>query len=241
MKVRDNMGILRLPEDDKLIRSILPRVDYSNALTPDCSPELLAKTCDEALRFGFAAVAVYPMSIEYVAKRLAGSSTNPQMATGFPTGNHLTEAKLFEAQLGLDQGAKEIDMVISIQRFLAGDYNYVGDEISRMVELCKAYNVGVKVIIEVGFLKNDEIKIKAGSLAVAGGAEFIKVGTGWWGRANCHDVELLVENFGDKAKIKASSGILSLEDMDTYIKIGATKCAGRIEIVNQLDAMGFIL
>ena len=235
------MGILKLPQDDKLIRSILPKVDYSNALVPDCSPELLAKTCDEALRFGFAAVAVYPMSIEYIAKRLAGSSTNPELAAGFPCGNHLTETKLFETKLGLDQGAKEVDMVISIQRFLAGDYNYCEDEICRMVELCAGYNVGVKVIIEVGFLKSDAMKIKAGSLAVAGGAEFIKVGTGWWGRANCHDVELLVENFGDKAKIKASSGILSLEDMDTYIKIGASRCAGRIEIVNQLDAMGFVL
>ena len=235
------MGILRLPQDDKLIRSIIPKVDYSNALTPDCSPELLAKTCDEALRFGFAAVAVYPMSIEYVAKRLEGSGTNPQIATGFPCGNHLTETKLFEAKLGLDQGAKEVDLVISIQRFLAGDYNYCEDEIRKMVELAAGYSVGVKVIIEVGFLKNDEMKIKAGSLAVAGGAEFIKIGTGWWGRANNHDVALLVENFGNKAKIKASSGILSLEDMATYIEIGASRCAGRIEIVNQLDAMGFVL
>lgn len=235
------MGILRLPDDDKLIRSILPKIDYSNALTPDCSTELLAKTCDEALRFGFAAVAVYPMSIPYVVKRLEGSSTNPEIAVGFPCGNHLAETKLFEAKLALDQGVKEIDMVISIQRFLAGDYNYCEDEMRRMVELAKGYNVGVKVIIEVGFLKNDEMKIKAGSLAVAVGAEYIKIGTGWWGRANCHDVELLVENFGDKAKIKASSGILSLEDMDTYIKIGASRCAGRIEIVNQLDAMGFKL
>ena len=235
------MGILKLPNDDKLIRSILPKIDYSNALTPDCSPELLSKTCDEALRFGFSAVAVYPTSIEYVANRLLGSSTKPQMATGFPSGNHHMETKLFEAKFGLDLGAKEIDMVISIQRFLAGEYGYVQEEIIRMVELAAEYKVGVKVIIEVGFLKNDEMKIKAGSLAVAGGAEFIKIGTGWWGRANCHDVELLVEHFGNKAKIKASSGILSLEDMANYLEIGASRCAGRIEIVNQLDAMGFIL
>ena len=235
------MGILRLPEDDVLIRSVLPKVDYSNALVPDCSAALLEKTCDQALEYGFSAVAVYPMSIEYVAKRLEGSSTRPQLATGFPCGNHLTETKLFEAKLGLDQGAKEVDMVISIQRFLNGDYNYCEDEIRRMVELAAGYGVGVKVIIEVGFLKNDDMKIKAGSLAVAGGAEFIKVGTGWWGRANCHDVELLVENFGSKAKIKASSGILSLEDMVNYINIGASRCAGRIEIVNQLAAMNFKL
>ncbi len=233
------MGILSLPKDEALIRSILPKIDYSNALTPDCSNELLAKTCDQALKYGFAAVAVYPTSIPYVISRVKGSSTHAQIATGFPCGNHLTETKLFEAKLALDAGVDEVDMVISIQRFLNGDYNYVEDEIRQMVELAAKYNVGVKVIIEVGFLKNDEMKIKAGSLAVAGGAEFIKIGTGWWGRANAHDVALLVEHFGDKAKIKASSGILSLEDMVNYINIGASRCAGRIEIVNQLEAMGF--
>jgi len=235
------MGILRLPEDDALIRSMLPKIDYSNALNPDCSSELLKKACDQALKYAFATVAVYPMSIEYVAKRLAGSSTKALLAAGFPTGNHLTETKLFETKLGLDQGAGEVDMVISIQRFLNGDYAYCEDEIAKMVELCAGYDVGVKVIIEVGFLKNDEMKLKAGALAVAGGAEFIKVGTGWWGRANNHDIELLVEHFGHKTKIKASSGILSLEDMAHYFHIGASRCAGRIEIVNQLQTMGFVL
>jgi len=231
--------VLKYPEDEPLIRSILPKIDYSDALVPDCSNERLSKTCDDALKYGFAAVAVYPMSIEYVAKRLAGSSVHTQIATGFPCGNHLTETKLLEAKLGLELGANEVDMVISIQRFLNGDDNYCLEEIHRMVELAAGYNVGVKVIIEVGFLKNDEMKIKAGSLAVAGGAEYIKLATGWWGRANSHDVALLVENFGDKVKIKASSGIISLEDMANYISIGASRVAGRIDIVNQLEAMGF--
>jgi len=234
------MNIFKYPEDEALIRSILPKIDFSNALVPNCTDKLLAETCDHALKYGFAAVAVYPMSVEYTAKRLAGSSTKAQIATGFPCGNHLTETKLFEAKLGLEQGAKEVDMAISIQRFLNGDYDYCQEEIHRMVELAAGYGVGVKVIIETGFLDNDEMKIKAGSLAVAGGAEFIKLATGFWGRANSHDVALLVENFGAKAKIKASSGIVSLEDMAHYIDLGASRCAGRIEIVRQLEAMGFV-
>jgi len=233
------MNILKYPEDEALIRGILPKIDYSNALIPECTNKRLEETCDAALKYGFAAVAVYPTSIEYVVKRLSGSSTKPQIATGFPCGNHLTETKLFEAKLGLEQGAKEVDMVISVQRFLNGDYDYCLEEIQRMVELAAGYGVGVKVIIETGFLENDEIKIKAGSLAVAGGAEFIKLATGFWGRANSHDVALLVENFGAKVKIKASSGIVSLEDMANYIDLGASRCAGRVEIVNQLETMGF--
>ena len=233
------MGILKLPKDDALIRSILPKIDYSNALVPDCSDDLLKKTCDDALKYGFAAVAVFPTSIEYVAKRLKGSSTNAQIAVGFPCGDNLTQTKLLEAKLGLEQGAGEVDMVISIQRFLNGDYNYCLEEIQQMVELAAGYKVGVKVIIENGFLKNDEMKIKAGSLAVEGGAEYVKLATGWFGRANSHDIALLVEHFGDKAKIKASSGIISLEDMANYINIGASRVAGRSEITAQLEAMGF--
>lgn len=235
------MAILSLPKDDKLIREILPKIDYSNALMPDCSDALLEKTCDEALRYGFAAVAVYPTSIEYVIKRLKGSPVHSEIAVGFPSGNHFTEAKLKEAEVALDMGVDEIDVVISIHKFVNGDYNYCADEMRRMVELGNKYNVGIKCIIETGFLKDDAMKIKAGQLAVDAGAEYIKIGTGWWGRANNHDIELLVQNFGDKAKIKASSGILSLEDMAHYIEIGASRCAGRIEIVNQLEAMNFKL
>ena len=232
------MSILKLPKDETLIRSLLPKIDYSNALIPDCSNELLAKTCDQALKYGFAAVAVYPTCIAYVAKRLENSSTKTQIAVGFPCGNNLTETKLLEAKLGLEQGANEVDMVISIHRFLNGDYSYCREEIRQMVELAAKYKVGVKVIIENGFLLNDEMKIKAGTLAVAGGAEYVKLATGWFGRANSHDIALLVEHFGDKAKIKASSGVISLEDVASYINLGASRVAGRIDLVNQLEAIG---
>ena len=233
------VSILSYPKDEAVIRELLPKVDYSNALIPNCTLPLLEKTCDDALKYGFAAVAVYPTCIEYVIRRLEGSKVHSQIAVGFPSGNHLPEAKLREAEVALDMGVKEIDVVMSIYRFLNNEYAYVEKDIKQIVDAAAKYDVGVKMIIEVGFL-NDVQKIVAGKIAVNAGVEYIKTCTGWWGRANAHDITMLAENFGDKAKIKASGGILSLEDMLTYTSLGASRCAGRIEIVNQLETMGFL-
>jgi len=88
------MKLLKCPQDITKIKSVISKIDYSNALIPNCTQELLEQTCDEALKYGFAAVAVFPISIEYVVNRLKGSPVNAQIAVGFPCGNHFTEVKL---------------------------------------------------------------------------------------------------------------------------------------------------
>lgn len=78
------VNFLQCPRDNETVKSIISKIDYSNALVPNCTSELLEKTCDEALLYGFAAVAVFPSCIEYVAKRLQNSKVHAQIATGFP-------------------------------------------------------------------------------------------------------------------------------------------------------------
>lgn len=232
--------LLKCPEDHETIRNILSKIDYSNALVTNCTKELLKSTCDDALKYGFAAVAVFPSSIEYVVDRLKGSPVHAQIPVGFPCGNHLTAVKLKEAEIGLNMGAKEVDMVMNLNRFFDKDYNYVRDEVRQMVELAKGYQVGVKLIIEVGYL-TDEQKLIAGSLAVEGGAEYIKTCTGTTsGRATMHDIALLKNAFGDAIKLKASGGIASLEDAGSFIELGASRSAGRSNMVEQLEVIGYL-
>src|SRR5665648_1004390 len=95
------MKILKYPQDIATLKNIISKIDYSNALIPNCTRELLEKTCNEALKYSFAAVAVFPICSEYVANRLKGSSVNSQIAVGFPCGNHFIEVKLKEAEMGL--------------------------------------------------------------------------------------------------------------------------------------------
>lgn len=233
------MRLLRLPEDEQLVKNVISKIDYSNALIPNCTDELVVKACEEALEYGFAAVAVFPDCVDAIVKRLEGSNVNSQVAVGFPMGNHKTVTKLLEAKTALDAGVREVDMVMNLHRFFNQEYNYVQDELQQMVELAAGYDVKVKLIIETGYL-SDEQKLIAGKIAVAGGAGFIKTCTGFGpGRATVHDIGLLLDNFGDKIKVKASGGIASLDDAASFISMGASRSAGRHNVIEQLQAMGY--
>lgn len=233
------MKYLKLEEDEALIRNVISKIDYSDALIPNCTDELVVRTCEEAMEYGFAAVAVFPSCAGETARRLANSNVHSQVAVGFPMGNHMTETKITEARIALDQGIKEVDMVMNLHRFFSGDYLYVEEELHRMVELAGEYGVKVKLIIETGYL-SDEQKIKAGSIAVSAGAAFIKTCTGFGpGRATVHDVGLLLDHFGSKIQVKASGGIASLDDAAGFIEMGAGRCAGRHGVIDRLKEMGF--
>lgn len=233
------MKLLKLPQDEAFIKEVISKIDYSNALIPNCTQELLEKTCDEALLYGFAAVAVFPICGEYVAKRLKGSKVHAQVAVGFPMGNHMTATKLKEAELALEAGVNELDMVMNLHKFFSKDYVFVGDEVRQMAELAAGYGVDIKLIIESGYLC-DEQKLIAGQIAVDNGAKFIKTCTGFGpGRATVHDIGLLLNAFGEKIKVKASGGIASLDDAAGFIAMGASRSAGRRTIIEQLEQMGY--
>ncbi len=233
------MKFLDLQEDEKLIRETISKIDYSNALIPNCTDRLVEQACEEALEYGFAAVAVFPSCVNTIVRRLEGSKVHSQVAVGFPMGNHLTGTKLLEAKTALDAGVREVDMVMNLHRFFNEDYQYVQDEVAQMVELAAGYDVKVKLIIETGYL-SDEQKLTAGKIAVDAGAGFIKTCTGFGpGRATVHDIGLLLTHFGDRIKVKASGGIASLDDAAGFIAMGASRSAGRHNVIDQLNAMGY--
>ena len=124
-----------------------------------------------------AAICIYPSMVKIAKKELLNSSIKvASVSTGFPSGQSVLAVKLFETQLALDDGADEIDMVISRGKFLEGEYNYVFDEIAKIKDLCK--NRTLKVILETGELGSlDNVRI-ASLIAIYAGADFIKTSTG---------------------------------------------------------------
>lgn len=97
---------------------------------------------------------------------------------GFPLGATTSSVKAFEAQECIANGAEEIDMVLNVGRFLAGEFDYVLRDICAVVSVCKAKHVVSKVILETALLTPAQIR-KASELALAAGADFIKTSTGF--------------------------------------------------------------
>jgi deoxyribose-phosphate aldolase len=98
------------------------------------------------------------------------------VATAFPSGQAPLNVKLEDTRLAVEQGADEIDMVISRGAFLAGDYGFVFDEIAAIKEACG--DTHLKVILETGELGTLDRVRRASVLAMHAGADFIKTSTG---------------------------------------------------------------
>ncbi len=124
-----------------------------------------------------AAICVYPSMVSIAKNALQGSKINvASVATAFPSGQSDLKIKLADTKFAVDQGADEIDMVISRGKFLSGDYQYVYDEIIAVKEACgKAH---LKVILETGELETLDNVRKASEIAIQAGADFIKTSTG---------------------------------------------------------------
>ena len=124
-----------------------------------------------------AAVCVYPTLVAVAKRELAGSDIKvASVATAFPSGQSTLEVKLNDTKYAVAEGADEVDMVISRGKFLAGEYNFVFDEIAAIKEVCG--KARLKVILETGELATLDKVRKASDIAIYAGADFIKTSTG---------------------------------------------------------------
>jgi deoxyribose-phosphate aldolase len=124
-----------------------------------------------------AAVCVYPNHVKTARIALAGTNIKvASVSTAFPSGNSTSEIKISDTKFAVEEGADEIDMVISRGKFLSGEFNFVFDEIASIKEACG--NARLKVILETGELSTLDNIRKASDIAILAGADFIKTSTG---------------------------------------------------------------
>lgn len=140
-----------------------------------------------------AAVCVYPTMVKTAKDALKGSLVKvASVSTAFPSGNSTMQIKLLDTKFALDNGADEIDMVISRGEFLKGNYNFVFDEIAAIKDLTHKYNARLKVIFETGEISTLDNVRKASDIAIYAGADFIKTSTGKIGVAATMPVTLVM-------------------------------------------------
>ena len=124
-----------------------------------------------------AAVCVYPTHVRTAKTALAGTGIRvASVATAFPSGNTTRDVKLTDTRFAVDEGADEVDMVISRGEFLEGNYAFVYDEIAAIKEACGPARL--KVILETGELSTLDNIRRASDIAIHAGADFIKTSTG---------------------------------------------------------------
>jgi len=219
----------------KNFKSIADSIDHT-LLRPTATREDIQRICDEAQTYRFKAVCVPPLYVSRAHSILKESDIKICTVIGFPLGYQHTSVKVLEAQKAMNDGANEIDMVMSLAFFKSGEYESVSNDLFPIIAIAQKQNVTTKIIIETSLLDKEE-KIKACELVQQSGADFIKTSTGFGkGGATIEDVKLLAKCLkGSSVKIKASGGIRTYKKAKELVQAGAARIgtSAGVEIVQQ--------
>jgi len=164
------------------------------------------------------AICVYPALIPVVKEHLNVKIGIAAVSAGFPASQTFIEVKVAETAMCVMEGATEIDVVISIGKFLEGNYEEVYEELTEIKSACREAHL--KVILETGALQSAVNIKKASILAMAAGADFIKTSTGKIPVAAtveatyimCQAIKEWNEKTGVKVSYKPAGGIVTTED-----------------------------
>lgn len=190
-------------------------------LKPESTREQIEQLVSEAKQYNFASICINPTWITYAKRLLDDSDVKICTVIGFPLGAMTTQAKAFETEDAVKNGADEIDMVINIGLLKSGMYDDVKKDIEAVVTA--SGDKLVKVIIETCLL-SDEEKIKACQIVKESGADYVKTSTGFSvGGATIGDVELMRKVVGPEFGVKAAGGARTTSDAEAFIKAGATR------------------
>jgi len=242
-----------------IYKDILGMIDLTTLEGAD-TREKVEDLCKRAYSFSeqhaglpnVAAVCVYPTLVATARKALNSKDIRSASVAGaFPAGQSPLFVKMAEVRYAVDEGAEEIDMVLSRGKFLEGEYNLVFDEIAAIREVCK--DAHLKVILETGELKTATNIRRASEIALEAGCHFLKTSTGKIQPAATPQAMLVmldaIKDFqkktGQMCGIKPAGGIAEPEQALSYywltkkilgqkylnkkwLRIGASRLAGNL-------------
>ena len=193
-----------------------------------------------------AAMCVYPNFASLLKNSLEVEGVNIACVSGgFPSSQTFIEVKVAETALAIGDGADEIDMVLSVGKFLSADYEAVSEEIQELKEVVDRENKHLKVILETGSLATAENIKKASIIAMYSGADFIKTSTGKEkisatpeaAYVMCQAIKEYYDETGNKVGFKPAGGLNTPEDAIAYYTI-VKEVLGKEWLTNKLFRLG---
>ena len=244
----------KVPENDNLEtkKFLFGSIELTTLKTTDSDESVMAFTervnqFDEA--YGdlphVATICVYPCFAKTVAQTLEIDGVEIACVSGsFPSSQALIEVKIAETALAVKDGATEIDIVMPVGKFLAGDYETVCDDIAELKATC-GEDVAMKVILETGCLKTGSNIKKASILSMYAGADYIKTSTGKEkisatpeaAYVMCQAIKEYYEQTGIQIGFKPAGGINSVMDAMIYYTI-VKEVLGEKWLTNKWFRMG---
>ncbi len=224
---------VEFPQDPHMLLSsadLAAHIDQTLIL-PDATADEVRKLCDDAMRSRFACVCVNPCRVLLAHHHLIESDVKVCAMVSFPLGATDSEIKAHEAELAIDLGAQEIEVVLNLGFLKDGSDKAVLGELRGVVEA--AQEILVKAVIEPSRLSLAE-RGRAASLIIESGARMLVLGTGYYGTSPA-EVSIWREIVGNKMEIKVAGSIRDFETALPLIEAGANRI-GTTEGVSILQA-----
>ena len=197
-------------------------IDHS-LLKPELTEADVIAGCELAHKYHVATVCVKPTHVKLAAELLKDSDVIVSTVVGFPHGSNRTEVKVLEANLAIDDGALELDMVLNIGQLRTGKFDFVRDDIIAVCDAAHTRGAKVKVILENAYL-TDEEKRTACKLCEEAGADWVKTSTGFApSGATLEDLRLMRETVSEKVQVKAAGGVRTLDTILPVVDVGCTR------------------
>ena len=224
----DVQARLRTNGNEEVYRRCFRSIDLTSLGATD-SHEHIERFVAKAVRFpghypdieNVASVCVYPVFVETAGLVIADSGmTITSVAGGFPSSQTYLEVKMLETAMAVENGADEIDVVISLGEMLSGEYDLMGNEIETLRNEV-GDDVVLKVILESGVLARPELIHRAAVIAMEAGADFVKTSTGKAAVSATPEaaVVMCLERTGRRVGFKAAGGISTPQDAVLYYTI----------------------
>ncbi len=226
----------KVPQNDtpEVKRFLMGSIELTTLKTTDSDESVLAFT-ERVNQFAHeyadlphvATICVYPCYAKTVSESLEVEGVEIACVSGsFPSSQALIEVKVAETALAVKDGATEIDIVMSVGKFLSGDYETICDEISELKQTC-GDDVAMKVILETGCLGTASNIKKASILSMYAGGDYIKTSTGKEKIAAtpeaayvmCQAIKEYYDETGIQIGFKPAGGINTVMDAITYYTI----------------------
>jgi deoxyribose-phosphate aldolase len=201
---------------------IAKMLDHS-LLQPTLTDGDLEKGCLVAREYDVASVCIKPYGVRLAAKVLAGSTVAVGTTIGFPHGGHVTAIKVAEAEQAINDGARELDMVVNIGKVLSSDWVYVAKDIESVTEKAHSHQALVKVIFETCLLSNAHKEQLCGICGEVG-ADFVKTSTGYGDNgATDDDLRLMRRCAPPRVQVKAAGGVRTFDRLLAVRALGVTR------------------
>jgi deoxyribose-phosphate aldolase len=204
-------------------------------LREDATVDKIEEICKQAKDNGFYSVCVRPDFVSYAVNFLEGSDVKVVTVVSFPKGEDKTQEKVVEAQKAISNGADEVDMVMNYKLLQKASkeaedekkkimYQRIYEDIRKVADVCHGSDsITLKVIIESGELTLEQVK-KACELCSKAGADFVKTSTGYASKgAEIDKVRFMRSILPDHIKIKASGGVRTLQEIESFVNAGADR------------------